>query len=219
MYIFWVSLLGDIFMHEKLENQMIKVIAFIVASLFLLGCISNENRPQEDIEAPQKTLKKESDVHKEISETYNETPWLTDMPKLPQEDIDRQTIAQMSLEWAVLDKNIADYNMIKDKGHLVLSTRNINKSYNFLLENVTISILTPEEIKQKSEAEGDYLYLEFEMLDIQGSKATVKLNNIWAQNEASKKTIAYLSGGGATIPFIKVEGIWVRQAVTEAWIS
>ncbi len=136
-----------------------------------------------------------------------------------QEEQDRQIIAQMSLEWAVLDKNIPDYNLIKDKDQLVLSTRNINKSYNFSLENVTISILTPEEIKQKSEAEGDYLYIEFEMLDIHGSGATVKLNNIWAQNETSRKTIAYLSGGGATIPYIKVGGNWVRQDVTETWIS
>ncbi len=136
-----------------------------------------------------------------------------------QEEQDRQIIAQMSLEWAVLDKNIPDYNLIKDKENLVLSNKNINKSYNFSLENITISILTPEEIKQKSEAEGDYLYLEFEMLEIYGSRATVKLNNIWAQNETSRKTIAYLSGGGAAIPFRKEGGRWVRQDVTETWIS
>lgn len=139
--------------------------------------------------------------------------------KPQQEEADKQIIAQMSLEWAVLDKNISDYNLIEDKNHLVLSTRNINKGYNFSLENITISILTPEEIRQKSEAEGDYLYLEFEKMDISSRKATVKLNNIWAQNETSRKTIAYLSGGGATIPFIKVGGNWVRQDVTETWIS
>ncbi len=92
-------------------------------------------------------------------------------------------------------------------------------TYNFSLENVTISILTPEEIKKKSETEGDFLYLEFETIDISSRGATVKLNNIWAQNETSRKTIAYLSGGGATIPFTKIGGKWVRQDVTETWIS
>ncbi len=139
--------------------------------------------------------------------------------KPQQEEADKQIIAQMSLEWAVLDKNIPDYNIIKDKDHFVLSTRNINKGYNFSLKNITISILTSEEIKQKSEADGDFLYLEFEKIDISSKKATVKLNNIWAQNETSRKTMAYLSGGGATIPFRKEGGRWVRQDVTETWIS
>ena len=206
-------------MDEKLKNQMIKVTAIIVMSLFLLGCVSNEKKPQENIEVPQKTPEKEPDVYKETPGIYREMPEATGTPELLQVDTDRQTIAQMSLEWAILGKNISDYNLIKDKDHLVLSTRNINKGYNFSLGNVTISILTPEEIKQKSEAEGDYLYLEFEMLEIYGSRATVKLNNIWAQNETSRKTIAYLSGGGATIPFIKVGDNWVRQAITESWIS
>lgn len=136
-----------------------------------------------------------------------------------QEEKDRQIIAQMSLEWAVLDKNIPDYNLIKDKDNIVLSNRNIDKSYNFSLGNITISILTPEETKQKSEAEGDFLFLEFEKIDISSREATIKLNNIWAQNETSRKTTAYLSGGGATIPFTKIEGTWVRQDVTETWIS
>jgi PBP1b-binding outer membrane lipoprotein LpoB len=139
--------------------------------------------------------------------------------KPKQEEADKQIIAQMSLEWAVLDKNIPDYNIIKYKNHFVLSTRNIDKSYNFSLENITITILTPEEIKQKSEAEGDFLYFEFEKIDISSSGATVKLNNIWAQNETSRKTMAYLSGGGATIPFTKEGDKWVRQDVTETWIS
>jgi hypothetical protein len=210
-------------MDEKLKNQIIKVTALIVMSLFLLGCVSNEKKPQESIEVTQKTPEKEPDVYKETPGIYREMPEATGTPigtpELLQVDTDRQTIAQMSLEWAVLGKNISDYNLIKDKDHLVLSTRNINKGYNFSLGNITISILTPEEIKQKSEAEGDYLYFEFEMLEIYGSRATVKLNNIWAQNETSRKTIAYLSGGGATIPFTKIGGKWVRQDVTETWIS
>ncbi len=139
--------------------------------------------------------------------------------KPQQEEADKQIIAQMSLEWAVLDKNIPDYNIIEDKDHFVLSTRNINKSYKFSLKNITISISTPEEVKQKSEAEGDFLYLEFEKIDISSRKVTVKLNNIWAQNETNRKTTAYLSGGGATIPFTKVGGKWVRQDVSETWIS
>lgn len=207
-------------MLEKLENRTIKVIAVIVILLFLQGCVFNEKKPQENIEVSQKTPEKEPDVvHKETPGIYNEMPAITGTPELLQDDTDRRTIAQMSLEWAVLDKNIPDYNMIKDKDHLVLSTRNINKSYNFSLGKISISILTPEEIRQKSEVEGDFLYLEFEVIDIHGSGATVKLNNIWAQNETSRKTIAYLSGGGATIPFTKIGGNWVRQDVTESWIS
>lgn len=206
-------------MDKKLKNQIIKVTALIVISPFLLGCVYNEKKPQESIEVTQKTPEKEPDVHKETPGIYREMPEATGTPELLQVDTDRQTIAQMSLEWAVLGKNISDYNLIKDKDNLVLPTGNINKGYNFSLENITISILTPEEIRQKSEAEGDYLYLEFEMLEIYGSRATVKLNNIWAQNETSRKTIAYLSGGGATIPFTKIGDKWVRQDVTETWIS
>ncbi len=174
-------------MDEKLKNQIIKVTALIVMSLFLLGCVSNEKKPQESIEVTQKTPEKEPDINKETPGIYTEMPEATGTPELLQVDTDRQTIAQMSLEWAVLGKNISDYNLIKDKDHLVLSTRNINKGYNFSLKNVTISILTPEGIKQKSEAEGDYLYLEFEKIDISSRRATVKLNNIWAKMKPAGK--------------------------------
>ena len=178
--------------------RIIAIIVIII--LFLQGCIYNEKRP-ETIYTPEKP---EAIYTPEYLQGNND---------------DRQTLAQISLEWAILDKNIPDYNLIKDKNSIILSTRNINKSYIFSLKDITIIILTPEEIKQKSEEDGDFLYFEFGMIDIQGTDATVKLGNIWAQSEKSRKKIAYLSGGGATIPFMKQGDKWIRKNVTEIWIS
>lgn len=110
--------------------------------------------------------------------------------------------------------------MIKDKNNIIVSIRNINKNYNFSLENITFSILTQEEIQQKSNTEGDFLYFEFQMLNVSDNNATVKLNNIWAESEENKKKgLAYLSGGGATIPFKKERDGWLSENVTEMWIS
>lgn len=135
-------------------------------------------------------------------------------------ELDRQTIAQLSLEWAIIGKNIPDYDLIKDKNNIIVSIRNINKNYNFSLENITFSILTQEEIQQKSNTEGDFLYFEFQMLNVSDNNATVKLNNIWAESEENKKKgLAYLSGGGATIPFKKERDGWLSENVTEMWIS
>ncbi len=139
---------------------------------------------------------------------------------ISEEEHDRQTIAQLSLEWAIIGKNIPDFHLINDPNNIIVSTRNINKSYNFSLENITFNILTPEEIQQKSNNQGDFLYFEFEMLDIIDNSATVKLNNIWAVSEENKKNGSlYLSGGGATIPFKKERGRWLTGEATEIWMS
>lgn len=205
-------------MHERPKNKTIKVIFIIIVVLFLQGCIFNEKKPQKGVGISQNTTEIEPDIYKETG-IDRDAPVVMGTAELLQVDADIQAIAQASLEWAILDKNIPDYNMIKDKKHLVLSTRSINKGYNFALGNSIVSILTPEEIKQKSDVEGDYLYLEFETIVINGREATVKLNNIWVQNETSSKTIAYLSGGGAAIPFKKEGDVWVRQNITQIWIS
>ncbi|SNQ61314.1 hypothetical protein [Candidatus Methanoperedens nitratireducens] len=49
--------------------------------------------------------------------------------KPQQEEADKQIIAQMSLEWAVLDKNIPDYNQHIEKEHLPLRTQYNNQTY------------------------------------------------------------------------------------------
>ena len=135
-------------------------------------------------------------------------------------DLDKQTIAQLSLEWAILDKNIPGYNLMKDKNHIIVSTMNINKNYNFTLEDISFTILTPEEIQQKSNKDGDFLYLEFRGLDIYGNTATVELHNSWAVSEETRKNgLGFLSGGGARIPFKKEGGRWLRQNVTEIWTA
>ena len=137
-----------------------------------------------------------------------------------QVDLDKQTIAQLSLEWGILDKNIPDYNLIKDTDHIIVSTKNINKNYNFSNENISFIILTPEEIQQKSNIEGDFLYLEFHMIEINDNNATVILNNNWALSEETREnSLALLSGGGAKIPFKKEMGKWLRQNVTEIWMA
>jgi hypothetical protein len=140
--------------------------------------------------------------------------------KTLQVDLDKQTIAQLSLEWGILNKNIPDYNLIKDTNNIIISTQNINKNYNFSNGKISFIILTPEKIQQKSNIESDFLFIKFYMLEINGNNAIVELNNNWALSEETRENrLGLLSGGGAKIPFKKEGGRWLRQNVTEIWMA
>ena len=140
--------------------------------------------------------------------------------KTLQVDLDKQTIAQLSLEWGISGKNTSTYYSTEEKNHIIVSTMNINKNYNFTLEDISVTILTPEEIQQKSNKYGDFLYLEFREFEIRGNNATVRLDNSWAVSEETRKSgLVFLSGGGAKIPFKKEGGEWMRENVTEIWTA
>lgn len=133
-------------------------------------------------------------------------------------DEDRSELIGLTLERALVDQEIPDYALLADQEQLVLSTENIDPALVPEVPGVTLALLTPEEIQQRADAEGDFLYLSFQQLEADSAeKAVVSLANTWAI--AANSDMAYLSGGGFTIEYTRDDaGAWTGE-VTEAWIS
>ena len=121
------------------------------------------------------------------------------------------------IEIAVVSGKIPDYNLIKDKNNIIISSENIESTLSGVLSGMNYTILTPLEIKGKANKEGDFLYLKFKKIDINIMKATISIDNTWSLGNNSK--FSYLSGGGMTITFHKRFGKWIEDTTREMWIS
>lgn len=130
---------------------------------------------------------------------------------------DKATVIRLTLERALVQQEIPDYQLIADKENIILSTENFNPEWLPSLTNIHITLLTPEEIQAKANSNGDFLYLRFHPLEIGGEESLIiSLDNIWAVSENSDTV--YLSGGGFTIEYQKKNGEWHGE-LTKIWIS
>lgn len=116
-------------------------------------------------------------------------------------DEDIPEIVRLTLERALVDGKIPAYEMIKDNESIVLSTENIDLSLIPKLPGVNFTLLSRDEIQEKADREGDFLYLRFHQLKIEDFKVLISLDNTWAVSKDSK--VLYLCGGGFTIEYTK----------------
>lgn len=132
-------------------------------------------------------------------------------------DGDKTEIIKLTLERALVAKEIPDYHIIEDKENMVLSTENIDPNLVPKILGVNLTLLDPDKIQEKADREGDFLYLCFKQIQIKGSRVIVSLDNIWAVSKNSQ--VAYLSGGGFTIRYYRdLFGTWVGEMIVR-WIS
>lgn len=135
---------------------------------------------------------------------------------LPEED--QAELIRLTLERAIVDQEIPDFQLLTEgRDEIVLSTENVDPELVPELEGVNLVLLSPEEIQARANEEGDFLYLNFQMVDVESeTQVTVSLNNIWAIAEDSD--LIYLSGGGFSIEYTKTADSWSGE-ITELWIS
>jgi len=132
-------------------------------------------------------------------------------------DGDKTEIIKLTLERAIVAKEIPDYHMIEDKENMVLSTENIDPDLVSKISGVNLTLLDPDKIQEKADREGDFLFLRFKHIQINGWRVIVSLDNIWAIGKNSQSR--YLSGGGFTIKYYRgLFGGWVGEGMA-AWES
>jgi hypothetical protein len=128
----------------------------------------------------------------------------------------KKEIIGLTLKYALIEQKIPGYNLIEDKKNIVLSRENIGTNWIPNLADINFILLSPKEIYEKANKEGDFLYLRFSELEIGRLKTVVSLNNIWAVGKNSKWV--YLSGGGFTIIYYNIFGHWIDK-IESSWIS
>jgi len=72
-------------------------------------------------------------------------------------------------------------------------------------------------IQAIADIKGDLLYFRFGQFKGSDVRASVAIALLWAVSVKSKEV--YLSGGGATLDFEKVNGAWQMLPVTNRWQS
>lgn len=126
-------------------------------------------------------------------------------------------IVKRTLDSALINRELPDYEMIKSQGDFVISTENIDPKLIPELPDVKFVLLSPGEIQDKADREGDFLDLRFKELKTGLLKSSVSLDNAWISAKSSNK--GYLSGGGLTLTFYNILGKWIESPIRESWIS
>lgn len=131
---------------------------------------------------------------------------------------DKTEIVRLSLERALVHREIPDYGLLVEKGNeLVLSTENIEEVSVPAVPGFELIMLSPEEIQARANDEGDFLYLHFNPLEVETpDRVSVAFGSQWAVAEDS--TTGYLSGGGLQMVYERQPEGWVGQ-VEAVWIS
>ena len=129
---------------------------------------------------------------------------------------DRAAIIRLSLERALVAKEIPDYDLWHaGKDSVVLSPENLDDVLvPTELPNVDLIILGPDDIQIKADAEGNFMYLRFGKLKVGDAEVQVDLGNWWAVGKDSK--VQNLSGGFFTLAYQKVSGEWVGTVLAVA---
>ena len=134
--------------------------------------------------------------------------------KMP--DADKRILAEMALQWAV-SGGLSDVHLLKDPSHVIVSEANLPQNVTLRLRDRTVTVLSPKDIQQRADGEGDFLYFKFGSFHHAKQRASVGLSLVWAV--AATSTTAYLSGGGATLEFQKRDRRWELLPVANQWIS
>ena len=130
---------------------------------------------------------------------------------------DQAELIRLTLERALVDKEVPDYQLLADQGTFILSTENVEPELVPELEGVDLTLMSPEKIQARANEEGDFLYLRFDEITAETTdKVTVSISNAWAVAEDSDA--GYLSGGGFSIEYVREDGSWSGE-ITSAWIS
>lgn len=99
---------------------------------------------------------------------------------------------------------------------IILSTDNINPLWLSAEQKSKFNLMKQSDIQRRADETKDFVYLSFSKLNFKGNCVAVSLDNGWAVGENSG--MGYLSGGGHTYEFRKIDGRWVGKHVI-GWIS
>lgn len=150
---------------------------------------------------------------------------------------DRQKIIYHLLEKAVVsEKDIPDYGLHKNKTRFYVLDKeliSLNKAPHWeykpidnaekpmRIQNVEFCWKSKEVLQEIANKTDDFLYLALQDIQIQGNKATVKINNNWLTSAKNRGKYIHMSGGGYMLQLIKEDNEWILDpdGKTAIWMS
>lgn len=122
---------------------------------------------------------------------------------------DQAEIIKLTLELALMKKEIPDYSYLEKQGYVPLSTENISAELVPEIKGFKLLLLEPKKIKELADSsEGYVYYLHFDKFRIKDSKVFVSLDN---DPMYGKNASVMAFGGGIVVEFQKKDGKWVGE--------
>jgi hypothetical protein len=129
---------------------------------------------------------------------------------------DKRTLAGMALQWAI-DGGISDFKLVENPNNPIVADFNLPKGTELRVPGRKAILLSLPHIQARADRHGDLLYFRFDRFKGDDQRASVSIALVWAVSARSKQV--YLSGGGATLDFQKMDGKWQLLPVTNRWMS
>ncbi|WP_166962212.1 hypothetical protein [Yeosuana marina] len=135
-------------------------------------------------------------------------------------DKDKQELIYKILERAVVSKkDIPDYQLLKDKKRIYITTQYTDKFFeesevSYLgkkdiprrIAGVKFSLKSPEELQKIADETGLFTFLSLGNIEINQDTAVIGIDHWWQQQTNSKQI--QMSGGGYILEYKKVDGKW-----------
>jgi len=129
----------------------------------------------------------------------------------------KEELINKAINIALENGDLPDYDFVKNYENIIVSSENLDNEILPEVLSKKLIVMTPYEIKEKANKEGDFLYLNFKNISIDNQNASIEIENTWAISDSSKET--YLSGSGIKVKFHKIFGIWKENSTKEVWLS
>ncbi len=126
-------------------------------------------------------------------------------------------IVRRAVEWALVDGQVPDLGLLPDPQNIIVAVDGFDPALVPQVPGVTLILTTPEEVQQKANKEGDFLYLHLGELEVGKNSARIVVATRWAVQEGSQR--GYLSGGGCALEYVKESGKWVQSDQMMCWIA
>lgn len=128
---------------------------------------------------------------------------------------DRDEMARLALDLALVARQIPDHALLKDPKHVVVSTENLPAPPP-RLDGVELLPMSADAVQAKADREGDFVYIVLGAPEAHPKGIRLSIHNRWAIGAASKKAgKIFLSGGGMSLLFHKEGGAWKVDVVAK----
>jgi hypothetical protein len=197
---------------EKITLLLIIILVSCSRPLYIkdkhFNCNNKESRIDSDLkELVYKAIKRAVVIERDIQE-YNSI-WKKHRIYVLNEYQSIETLTTQNIDSI---EKVIKFNSVRDKKYF--KPNEIPNKIN----NVKFCLKSKSELQKIADKTWeDFLYLSFDLIEIKGKTATIKINNTWNVSKHSKKI--YLSGGGYTCIYKKINGEWKFEKIVSRWMS